>query len=243
MRKAILRLLMFILLAGQVITAGEIPSRDIPLTGDLLIMPLVDRNDSVQKPIPGRIRILVDGRVLGVVEGKLEPLPASRAVRAREVPALIEIFSDNRMVARLISPNPLPDMSALAADGENDVTFEILHDGDTVLYRVSGRMKAQPFEKRLDVLRASGRPGSGFVSIQVDAKQPIDQAPVHLALTASLEVEQLSPVPEAARKKADIATFDVRVDGQLVQGPDRRPRNGSPRRHDTGGMPSGPEPV
>ena len=78
MRKAMIPLLMFSFLAGHAAMAGEIPSREIKLTGDLLIMPLVDRKDTVQKPIPDEAKkhadiasfdVLVDGKLVHRIHG------------------------------------------------------------------------------------------------------------------------------------------------------------------------------
>lgn len=68
------------------VKAGDIPTHEIKLTGDLLIMPLVDRKDCEQKPIPGKIKIYVDDKLAGKIEGQLEPFPAGRAAPSWHCP-------------------------------------------------------------------------------------------------------------------------------------------------------------
>ena len=209
------------------VKAGDIPTHEIKLTGDLLIMPLVDRKDCEQKPIPGKIKIYVDDKLAGKIEGQLEPFPAGYGLRPRgTVPTMIEIFNPNKLLTRVISKGPLPDLSALTSTKEMRVRFDVYSGKDALMHRITGRMKAVDFAARRDATRASHKPNNSVVSIQVNTKHPVDPEPVKIGLTGTLELEEISELPDAAKKHADMATFDVLVDGQLVHrihGP--HPRN------------------
>jgi len=202
MQKAVLGVLVLAAFVAVSVIAGEIPSREIKLKGDLLIMPLVDRHDTVQKPIPGLIKIYVEEKFAGEIEGRLEPLPASYGFRPHgDVPAVIEIFKHNKQLARLISRKPIPDLAALSSDAEMNVRFDVYSGKETLMHKISGKMKKAAFKDRREATRESHKKDTSAVSILVNAKHPVDLEPVKIVLCLMLVLLDFGCIQQVRKTK------------------------------------------
>ncbi len=194
--------------------------REIQLSGDLLIMPLADRNQTIQHPIPGAVKLLVDGKPFIEAKGQLQPMLVNDRVdapRGKTIPAMIEVFHDRKLVDRFVYSQPLPQRPELPASKPMEISFESYGEQNVLLHRFTGTVQVNGgFMNRLKMLGARFRPNAkDFIVVYTGVKDTANVETM-LVLEGDLNFQEVSDVPEAAKPVGDGGQIEVFVGDTLV---------------------------